>query len=210
MRSRTASNGSDLPRPVLVQVEERNTRLLDMNAHWPVLRIFSITALLLLVAACSGSREASRSTEPGDELPTPQVQHSDYEDFDVSAYREPAPRMATEVEHDVPEDLMLGRADSGVRSTVQGFRVQVFTTLDKNVAVEQEEGAKAWWSENQTNAPTGLFSGELPVSVVYIQPYYRVRIGNFASRDSAEKAREFLSRRFPEAFIVPDTVTITR
>lgn len=191
-----------------MQVEERKTRLLDMNVNQ--FRVFFVTALLLLVSACSGSRESSRSTEPGDELPTPQVQHSDYEDFDASAYREPAPRVATDIEHDVPEDLMLGRADSGVRSTVQGFRVQVFTTLDKNVAVEQEEGAKAWWSENQGNAPAGLFSSELPVSVVYIQPYYRVRIGNFTSRESAEQALDFLSRRFPEAFIVPDTVTVTR
>ncbi len=181
-----------------------------MNSTPFLSRAVCTCGLLALLAACSSSREASRSTEPGDELPTPQVRYADFEDFDPSGYREPAPPTETAVEHDVPEDLMEGRADSGVRTTAQGYRVQVFTTLDKNVAVQQEEGAKAWWRENRDNAPGGLFAGDLPVAVVYIQPYYRVRIGNFTSRDAAERARQYLAKRFPEAFIVPDTVSITR
>lgn len=199
----------DLRSHVHVQVGHRNTRSSRMISHL-FRSSFLVIGALLFVSACAGSRETTGPSEPGDELPTPRVQLSDYEDFDAAAYREPAPRMSNEIEHDVPEDLMLGRADSGVRTTVQGFRVQVFTTLDKNVAVEQEESAKAWWNENSDNAPSGLFSGELPVSTVYMQPYYRVRIGNFTSRESAERAREFLARRFPEAFIVPDTISVTR
>ena len=169
-----------------------------------------LLASLVLLSACSGSRRASGPAEPADELPTPQVRLSDYEDFDPAPYREREPQPAADIEHDVPENLMEGTADTGVRSNVQGFRVQVLSTLDKDTAVQQEEDIRMWWRENREAAPQGLFSEEMAINVVYIQPYYRVRLGNFTSRASAEQARQFIARQFPDAFIVPDTVTITR
>ena len=167
-------------------------------------------AAVILLSACAGSREATGPSEPADDLPTPAVRMSDYEDFDASVYRETAPQVNTRLEHDVPDKLMAGTADTGVRSTVQGYRVQIYSTLDKSTALQQEEGAKSWWRANGDSAPPGLFSDELTVNVVYIQPYYRVRLGNFTSRASAERARAFLAQRYPDAFIVPDTVTVTR
>lgn len=171
---------------------------------------FLLAAFIMLLSACAGPRETTGPAEPADELPTPAVRMSDYEDFDASAYRETAPQAAAALEHDVPSKLMAGTADTGVRSTVQGYRIQVYSTLDKNTALQQEEEAKSWWRANKDSAPTGLFSDDLDVYVVYIQPYYRVRIGNFTSRDAADRARSFLAQRFPDAFIVPDAVTVTR
>ncbi len=169
-----------------------------------------LSLALVFLAACAGPREATDPVEDADELPTPEVQMSDYEDFDSSTYTEPPPGADPGIEHDVPASLMEGRADSGVESNVRGFRVQVFQTLDKNSAVDLEEDAKAWWSEVQEEAPPGLLGDDMAISVVYMQPYYRVRIGNFTSRDAAERARSYLTRRFPDAFIVPDTITVTR
>lgn len=169
-----------------------------------------LLASLVLLGACAGSRDARGPAEPADELPTPEVRMSDFEDFDPSIYRERPPDVAVTVEHDVPDDLMQGTADTGVRSTVQGYRIQVYSTLDKNTAVDQEEDVKAWWRERRNSAPPGLFGDDLDVNVVYIQPYYRVRLGNFTSRSAADRARSFVTQRFPDAFIVPDTVTITR
>ena len=181
-----------------------------MNAPKNMSRAVLTSLTLVFLAACASSRGTSGPAEPAEELPTPEVQMSDYEDFDPSAYREPAPAVELGIEHDVPENLMEGRADSGIRTNVQGFRVQVFSTLDKNDAVQQEEAAKDWWRVTQQDAPPGVFSDEMPVSIVYIQPYYRVRIGNFTSRAAAESARTYLAPRFPEAFIVPDTISVTR
>ncbi len=163
--------------------------------------------LALILSACSGPREVVDDDEP-DELPTPAVQMSDYEDFDPAPYREAERTPATEIAHDVPDALMEGRADEGVTATVRGYRVQVFSTLDRDEAIAQEEAAKSWWESNAEAAPPGV--GMMPVYRVYIQPYYRVRMGNFRSREAAERAREFLAQRFPDAFIVPDTVEITR
>lgn len=172
--------------------------------------VLSVAALLLL-AACSGP-QAGRDVQPEapEELPTPAVDLSDYEDFDPSAYPDEAPAQE-EIRHDVPRSLMEGRAAAGTTTTASGFRVQIFSTLDKSAAVTAEEEAKAWWqAEQSTGAAPGLFPDDLPIYTVYRQPYYRVRVGNFTSRAAAERARTYLARRFPEAFIVPDTVTIRR
>ncbi len=44
--------------------------------------------------------------------------------------------------------------------------------------------------------------------MVYIQPYYRVRVGAFASDAEADAALEFVRQEYPEAFLVPDVVTV--
>lgn len=167
-----------------------------------------IAVLLVFVSACAGLREATEPAEEADELPTPEVDMAQYEDFDPTPYEEPDLAPAPSFEHDVPERLMEGRADEGVTSEVQGFRIQVHSSLDKGTAVEVEEEVKEWLRADEQPAPS--YAGDLPIYVVYMQPYYRVRIGNFASRERAERARQYLEQRFPDAFIVPDTVSITR
>ena len=166
--------------------------------------------ITLLIAGCAGPRE-TRRPEPEEELPTPAVRMSDFEDFDPAPYREQPPQRQTGLEHDVPAQLMQGQSESSGTSTSRGFRVQVYSTIDKSTAVRQEEELKAWWQQNADDAPPDLFRGsQLPIYVVYIQPYYRVRIGNFTTRDAADRARRFLAQRYPDAFLVPDTVIITR
>ena len=173
-------------------------------------RVASVILFISFIAGCAGPRE-TREPEREEEEPAQAVRMSDFEDFDASVYQERPPQQMTTVEHDVPASLMEGRADTGTRRTAQGFRVQVYSTIDKNTAVQQEEALKQWWAENRDAAPPGLFPGEqLPVYVVYIQPYYRVRVGNFGSRDSADRARRFLASRYSDAFLVPDTVILNR
>ncbi len=207
------ANGADLPSSIYVEIRIPRTlilRFMTMHFRLTGTALPLLLTSLMLLSACAGSREASGPAEPADELPTPEVRMSDYEDFDPSAYREQPPETAAGIEHDVPDKLMQGTADTGVRSTIQGYRIQVYSTLDKSTALQQEEDVKAWFRDNGDMAPPGLFSNELAVNVVYIQPYYRVRLGNFTSRDAAERARKFVTQRYSDAFIVPDTVTITR
>lgn len=163
------------------------------------------TLLLVFLSACAGSREAIEPEEDAVELPRPAVNLADFEDFDPMPYEEPAPEPLARLEHDVPARLMEGRADEGIRSTMQGYRVQVHLSLDKNIAVAEEENVREWLAESSL-APSGLNA----IYIVYGQPYYRVRVGNFTSRQGAERARQFLSERYPDAVIVPDTVEITR
>lgn len=169
-----------------------------------------IVLLTLMVSACAGSREVAEPAEESEVLPSPEVRLSEYEDFDASRFEEPELGPMPPVEHDVPARLMEGRADEGIRREVQGLRVQIHSSLDQGEAVEVEEEFKEWLRlQNESDAaPFAL--RDLPIYVVYIQPYYRVRIGNFTSREGADRVRRYVAQRFPNAFIVPDTVVITR
>lgn len=173
-------------------------------------------AALLLIAvlsltACSGSQETTDPTPPP---PVDERGHPAYETFDPSGYDEEPPEVSAEVHHDVPDELMAGTvmipASTGPR-TVQGYRIQVFSSSDKSAAEDIRDEASGWWRvvRNDPDAVDTMPHG-LDPDLDFNQPYYRVRLGAFEYRREAEAALPLVRRRFPEAFIVPDRVTIRK
>lgn len=112
----------------------------------------------------------------------------------------PAPPAASEEEEAAP-----------VRRTVQGFRIQLLITEDKAAADARVEEALRWWQAvPRAERPPHMKADEPPLGIAWQQPYYRVRLGAFASRAEARRALALAQKRFPEAFVVLDTVTIVR
>lgn len=171
------------------------------------MRVAGVVACAVALAACSGPSGPSGPAvpdEPPDERPT----YPDYETFDPGGYDAPPPTPTTTVEHDVPARLMEGRVvvpgQSGER-VVDGFRVQVFSSDSRDAAEAVRAEAAAWWRDARATAGA---PDDLTPEVAYQRPYYRVRLGGFEFRDEAERALAFVRARFPEAFVVPDRVTI--
>lgn len=166
-------------------------------------------AAALGLAACSAPRETTTEPPPP---PTDEAGPPAYETFDPAGYDAEPPPAQTEIVHDVPAALMEGTieetAPDGPR-TVQGYRIQVFSSADKAAAEGVRDEAATWWhmAQNDPDALELLPNG-LPMEVDFNQPYYRVRLGAFEYRREAEQAIRVIQRRFPEAFIVPDMVTI--
>ena len=168
-------------------------------------------SLAFLIVGCSGTSKTT--TEDEKDLQYYLDRINEYEDFDEASYVDPPPVATTDIEHDVPDMLMSGMAVSNARvlETVQGFRIQIHSSLDKEGAVSAEERAKAWWGSVPEDArPASMQEDQLPVYLKYVQPYYRVRVGNFATREEAEVALEMIAERFPRAFIAIDTVIVWR
>ncbi len=162
------------------------------------------------MSACSGSRSASGPEPSKTDTAAEEIRLSDYEDFDAEAYRARPPERTASVEHDVPAELLGGRVEQGTEQLVQGYRIQIYQSLDKEDAFERENEVLAWWEMvPEEERPAGLGS-DLPVYVRYHQPYYRVRIGDFTSREAAEEALALIVRRFPGAFVAPDMVRVVR
>lgn len=166
--------------------------------------------LALGLGACSAGRSATDTGQTGPDAGEAGLELSDFEDFDPTPYAESPPETVTTIEHDVPDRLLRGQADQGVEQLVQGYRIQIFQTLDKEQAFLREEEVENWWASlSETERPRGL-PDTLPVYVRYHQPYYRVRVGDFTSRSAAEAVLARLAKRFPGAFIAPDLVTVVR
>lgn len=158
-------------------------------------------------AACTGPA----GPDPVDPTPIDNgPSHPAYETFDPSGYNS-QPRPQTRViEHDVPDRLMEGRVDIPEENrptvrTVEGFRIQIFSSEDRGAADAVLGEATAWW---QTQHGTPGVPADLEPAIAYIQPYYRVRLGAFEFRDGAEEILEIVRRQYRDAFIVPDLVTI--
>lgn len=177
-----------------------------IRAH--MLRLVFGISLVAFAAGCAAPGAVDRDPEPTEQLPQPaDIRLADFEDFDVSAYPESLPEEEV-IEHDVPEILMEGSAREGTERVAQGYRIQISSSIEKDDAVHAEAQAQQWWRSSAATVDVAPFPSELPTYVVFLQPYYRVRIGNFATRDDAAAALPMVEAQFPGSFIVPDTVTL--
>ena len=177
------------------------------------LRSFVFVALLAGLSACGGSRPVER----GETLPRPapsDIDHGDYETFDPGRYPETSPAAATTPDslvHDVPALLMDPRTGEGTGSGVvyagPGYRVQVFQSTSKEEADRKVNEAVAWWRRSASSLD---LNNTPEVYTVYRAPYYRVRVGNFQTRDAARAFQAQIGPVFDGAFIVQDRVTVRR
>ena len=171
---------------------------------------------LMVLPACSGLRPVDTESERDRDTEAPAPAYPAYETFDPSGF-DAQPEVAVEVVHDVPARVMEGRvvvpggsasapeASEPVPVEVDGYRVQVFTSASRDAAESLRDQAVRWWEGAQ---PGGSRSVEAVVS--YRQPYYRVQLGAFATRPEADAALALVRRQYPEAFVVPDRVTVLR
>lgn len=82
------------------------------------------------------------------------------------------------------------------RRVMPGFRIQIVNSTDRNNAME---------------AKTRVYKlyPELKAYLQYQSPYFRLKVGNFKTRQEAEEYLRDLSRDFPNTvFIVRDTIEV--
>jgi len=84
-----------------------------------------------------------------------------------------------------------------VKISKPGYRVQVYVGKDRSEASSVK--GRALNSQKDEEA-----------YLDYDRPNYRVKVGNFLTRDDAKELYKALKRRFPDAMIVPDQVTVIK
>lgn len=93
------------------------------------------------------------------------------------------------------------------------FRVQLYATTEREAARSLRAEARRWWRGAGEQAPSDVFDRDPPIAIEQEGAYYRVRMGAFSTRDEARRARNFVHRKYPDAFVVqsgstPDTQTV--
>lgn len=84
-------------------------------------------------------------------------------------------------------------------SGIEGFRIQIYNSSNRNA---REESAKV----------RAEFMSQFPDIISYLlfaEPgYYKVRVGNFRSRTEATRLYLIISKKFPNADLVPDIINL--
>lgn len=83
-------------------------------------------------------------------------------------------------------------------NTIDGFRVQIFMDSG-NDALDEAEAVMKDFSDNFPLVQAYLVFG---------QPYYRVRVGDFRTRLEAEKLHLILKEKYPKAFVTADKIQL--
>lgn len=104
--------------------------------------------------------------------------------------------------HEMPSGFMQTIQEEVVDIN-QGFRVQIYTTRNVDMADSTLAAYESWAFEN--------FDEYVPRGYVhYRQPYYRVRVGDFHNRDHALDLSRTLKSRYPSAWIIYDRINPER
>lgn len=83
-------------------------------------------------------------------------------------------------------------------STIDGYRVQIFMELG-NDALTHADSVKEVFEKKYP---------EVPVYLVFGQPYYRLRIGDFRTRLEAENMYQQVKKEFKNAFVTADRIEL--
>jgi len=78
----------------------------------------------------------------------------------------------------------------------EGFRVQIFT----------DAGNNAKDRANSTLSEFNASFGDVPAYLVYQQPNFKVRCGNFYTKSQARKLQKRIATQFPGSYIVRDHI----
>jgi SPOR domain len=83
---------------------------------------------------------------------------------------------------------------------MQGFRVEIFFSSELNAR------QKAQYIKNEFLSAFPTYN----VYISYFSPDFKVRVGNFRTRNEAIKAMNEIKGQFPRAFVVPDLIELPK
>ena len=92
----------------------------------------------------------------------------------------------------IAKQRMLNRIDS----SFNGYRIHIFMEIG-NQALDNAKAVKAQFER--------AFP-DIPIYLTYVEPYFRLRAGNFRNRVEAEKCLRRIKPRFKEAFVTADMI----
>lgn len=170
-----------------------------------ILLVIGVTVL----SSCSTSKELSNDSSdedtpilPVDEQVAEEYIRSELDEFERVLYdnRSYMSVHFSQIDQEIP-DQFLKEAVREERETDQfaGFRVQILSTREVADADSTTDEFRAWSSEQ-------LPVYEIETYIVYRQPYYRVRVGNFKIRENAIEFSRLLKNRYPDAWVVHDRI----
>lgn len=164
---------------------------------------------LLFVYSCSSTKEMSDDpSEPDepllnvDEEVAEEFMRSELDEFERVLFdnRSYMSNHFSQVNQEIPEQFLkeVVREKREV-DEYAGFRVQLVSTREVAVADSTTDEFRVW-------ASNALPDYQIETYIIFRQPYYRVRAGNFINRDNAIEFSRMIKNRYPDAWVVHDRI----
>ena len=126
----------------------------------------------------------------------------DAQDFDGGIKQQDSTQVSVleglSVERDVRLDKMLNWhiEKNKEREGIDGFRVEIFFSSNMDAKEKALETKTDFLSEYP----------EFPVHIKFVAPNFRVRVGDFRTKNEAWKLYKKIQKDYPTAFVVPDII----
>ncbi len=113
-----------------------------------------------------------------------------------------APEGELKVYQDPRVDTLLSRyvQINEIHPVIEGWRIEIFFEAG-NYSKKQAMEAKAEFVKNYPEVPSYL---------IFQQPYYKVRVGDFRTKMEAERFLHQIEFEYPQAFVVMDEINFPR
>jgi hypothetical protein len=166
--------------------------------------VFIISSVVILFGCSAATGDRYETTKETKSETTSEENPDDIsEDFDISPYKTKIEIEAPPITSDkLPPDVWYGYKNSfpqqerKIIGTADGFRVQVLSTDDIDEA-------------NRVRADLYEKTARKEVYVVFEPPFYKVKVGDFTSKNDANDLKFKLSQLgYTEAKIVQETINI--
>ena len=87
-----------------------------------------------------------------------------------------------------------------IDSSFSGYRIHIFMEIG-NDALDHAKEVKAQFERSFP---------DIPIYLTYVEPYFRLRAGDFRNRVEAEKCLRRIKPKFKEAFVTADMIYLPR
>lgn len=103
------------------------------------------------------------------------------------------------IQHDAKLDSVIERniEHNKITNGIQGYRVQLFFGSERKAAIE----AKTKFMQLMPNEE---------VYLIYQQPYFKVRVGDYRTKLEAEAVYRKMLHDFDKVFIIPDKINLPK
>ncbi len=85
-----------------------------------------------------------------------------------------------------------------------GYRIQVGSSRDRNEANQFLQETIEWWNMTREEEDPSI----APIYIEWEQPYWKVRLGNFRTRQEANRMLSGVRQEFEGAFVVPSPIEV--
>lgn len=165
--------------------------------HQLIIRMkFLLNCLLFVFALATQAQDTRWNLFPGTDTTKTQASNGEkIQNFNLNFDQKPG---TVTVKQDARTEKLIGfigEPQKGATVTMKGFRVQLFFDTNKDQVSQKRADYLARHDEH-------------PAYVDYLQPNFRLRVGNFRTRLQAQKWQDEMKIDFPDAIIVEEWIEL--